>query len=395
MTVELLHEMKPDMRADEAARQRFVSGLRSFVLNDLAADMRLAYDRRIAPAFEREMGRLPADGAEVHKAIRSDPAFKAYSALRVTAQNMVWSSVGPVARRERDKRREAAEAFADRPGSLSLNPDLQVPRNVSAVDVHLMPGSYVGPEDGSDVGAVYDQGLAVFSMGLMGKNLDDIGCSMATYIKLRFPEFKPTRILDVGCTVGHNTLPWKATYPEAEVHAIDVAAPGLAYGSARAKMQDKEVHFHQMSADNLDFPDASFDVVFSSMFLHEISGQTAEAVFQEAKRVLRPGGLMLHMELPPNAQMGAFEGFYLDWDCYYNAEPFYKAFRDRDPRALCERAGFEGQDYLQFVVPSIGIYGRDAIADLVASEGSKTVDSQTTGRLADGVCWFGFGAWRR
>ena len=395
MTVELLHEMKPEVRADEAARQRFVSGLRSFVLNDLASDMRLAYDRRVAPAFERETGRPPADGAEVHKAIRSDPAFKAYSALRVNAQNMVWSSVGPVARRGRDKRRQAAEAVADRPGSLSLNPDFEVPRNVSAVDVHLMPGSYVGAEDGSDVGAVYDQGLAVFSMGLMGKNLDDIGCSMATYVKLRFPDFEPSRILDVGCTIGHNTLPWKATYPEAEVHAIDVAAPGLAYGSARAKMQDKDVHFHQMSADKLDFPDASFDVVFSSMFLHEISGQTAEAVFQEARRVLRPGGLMLHMELPPNTQMGAFEGFYLDWDCYYNAEPFYKAFRDRDPRALCERAGFKDQDYLQFVVPSIGIYGRDAIAGLVANEGSKAVDSQTTGRLADGVCWFGFGAWRR
>ena len=395
MTVELLHEMKPDVQADEAARQRFVSGLRSFVLNDLAADMRLAYDRRVAPTFQREMGRAPVDGSEVHRAIRSDPAFKTYSALRVNAQHMVWSSVAPVVERERDKRRRAAEAVADRPGSVSLDPDLPAPSNVTALDVHLMPGSYVGAGGSSDVGATYDQGLAVFSMGLMGENLDDIGRSMSTYIKLRFPDFQPTRILDLGCTIGHNTLPWKATYPEAEVHAIDVAGPGLAYGSARAKMQGTDIHFHQMSADKLDFPDSSFDVVFSSMFLHEISGQTAEAVFKEAHRVLRPGGLMLHMELPPNAQMGAFEGFYLDWDCYYNAEPFYKAFRDRDPRALCQQAGFGREDYLQFVVPSLGIYGRDAIAELVSSEGSKAVDSQNTGRLAEGVCWFGFGAWRR
>ena len=395
MTVELLHEMKPDARPDEAARQRFVSGLRSFVLNELAADMRSAYDRRVLPAFERERGRAPVDGGEVHKALRSDPAFKAYSATRVHAQRMVWSSVAPIATRERDKRRQAAAAVADKPGTLELDATLEMPSNITAVDVHLMPGSYVGTENGEDAGAIYDQGLAVFSMGLMGRNLDDIGLSMSAYVKARYPDFAPARILDVGCTIGHNTLPWKTRYPSAEVHAIDVAGPGLAYGSARAKMQGQEVHFHQMSADKLDFPDASFDLVFSSMFLHEISGKTTAKVFQEIRRVLRPGGLMLHMELPPNAQMNAFDGFYLDWDCHYNAEPFYKAFRDEDPRELCMRAGFAAEDYVQFVVPSVGVYGEQAIREAVSGEGARTVDSQTTGRLAEGVCWFGFGGWRR
>ncbi len=395
MTVELLHEMKPEIGAGEAARQRFVSGLRSFVLNDLAADMRRAYDDRVLPAFRRETGRDPADGAEVHRALRTDPAFKAYSATRVHAQRMVWDSVAPVALRGREARRRAADQVASRPGSVSLDPALEMPANVTAVDVHLMPGSYVGRDQAEDTGAVYDQGLAVFSMGLMGRNLDDIGLSMSAYVKARFPDFAPARILDLGCTIGHNTLPWKTRYPQAEVHAIDVAAPGLAYGSARAKMQDREIHFHQMSADALGFPDGSFDLVFSSMFLHELPKKTIAKVFEEARRVLRPGGLMLHMELPPNTQMGAFEGFYLDWDCWYNAEPFYKAFRDEEPRGLCARAGFAPDDYLQFVVPSVGIYGEGAVADLVASDGSRAVDSETTGRLADGVCWFGFGSWTR
>ncbi len=395
MTVELLHDMGPDIAPDEAARQRFVSGLRRFVLNDLAADMRRAYDSRVLPGFRRAAGRDPVDGAEVHRALRGDPAFKAYSATRVHAQRMVWDSVAPVALRERDRRRAAAQAVAARPGSLSLDPALEMPSNVTAVDVHLMPGSYVGREQAEDTGAVYDQGLAVFSMGLMGRNLDDIGLSMSAYVKARYPDFAPARILDLGCTIGHNTLPWKERYPDAEVHAIDVAAPGLAYGSARAKMQGREVHFHQMSADALSFPDASFDLVFSSMFLHELPGRTIAKVFQEARRVLKPGGLMLHMELPPNTQMGAFEGFYLDWDGYYNAEPFYKAFRDEEPRELCARAGFAADDYVQVVVPSVGAYGEAAVVDMAASQGSRAVDSQTTGRLAEGVCWFGFGSWAR
>jgi ubiquinone/menaquinone biosynthesis C-methylase UbiE len=395
MTVELLHAMKPEVQPDEAARQRFVSGLRSFVLNDLASDMRLAYDQRVLPAFRRETGRDPANGVEVHKALRGDPAFKAYSATRVHAQRMVWDSVAPVAARGRDARRKAIEAVANGPGSLKLDPALEMPRNITAIDVHLMPGSYAGGAQAEDTGAVYDQGLAVFSMGLMGRNLDDIGLSMSAYVKARYPEFKPARILDVGCTIGHNTLPWKQRYPDAEVHAIDVAAPGLAYASARAKMQGQEVHFRQMPAEQLNYPDASFDLVFSSMFLHELPKKTAAQVFQEIRRVLRPGGLMLHMELPPNTQMSPFEGFYLDWDCYYNEEPFYKAFRDEEPSVLCDRAGFAPDDYIQFVVPSVGIYGEQAVTERVAAHDAGAVDSQTTGRLADGVCWFGFGNWKR
>ena len=393
MAVELKHAMKPTPNAEDQARQRFVSGLRMFILNDLAADMRRAYDTRVAPDFRREHGRDPATGAEVHKALRSDPTFKTYSALRVNAQKMVWDSVTPVVARERARLAKLA-AEAGR-GRVETRSDFDVPRSVSAIDVHFMPGSYTGSGDAEDPtpGAVYDQGLAVFSMGLMGQNLDDIGLSMSRYVSRKFPDFRPLRILDLGCTIGHNTLPWKQTYPNAEVIGIDVAPGGLRYGAARAALQGVDVKFRQMNADHLEFADGSFDLVFSSMFLHELSLKTIGKVFSEIRRVLRPGGLMLHMELPPNTQMGPFEGFYLDWDCYYNVEPFYKAFRDQEPADLCRQAGFGPSRYFQFVVPSIGGYGAEAVDQAIAAEAHE-VNKETTGRLAEGIQWFGFGAWK-
>jgi ubiquinone/menaquinone biosynthesis C-methylase UbiE len=395
MTVELQHPMKPQSTPDELARGRFVSGMRGLILNDLAADMKDAYDRRAAPAFRKEHGRDPETSREAHQALRGDPAFNIYSAMRVQAQKMVWASVADSVEREGDRLAREAENAAAAPGSLTLDPTLDVPKNVHAIDVHLMPGSYTRGADSLEAGAVYDRGLAVFSMGLMGANLDDIGLSMSQYIKQRFPDFTPRRILDTGCTVGHNTLPWKQDYPDAELIAIDAAPGPLAYASARAKMQGQDVHFRQMCADDLAFEDASFDVVWSSMFLHELSKKQRARCFDEAFRVLRPGGLMLHMELPPNEQMGAFDGFYLDWDSYYNNEPFYKGYRDEVPRALCARAGFADADFFEFVVPSIGIYGQQAVTDAARGDRAEGVGQQTTGRLAEGVMWYGFGAWKK
>ena len=395
MSVELQHPMKAEATPDEVARGRFVSGMRSLILNDLAADMRSAYERRAAPAFAKEHGAEPQTSREAHQALRGDPAFNIYSAMRVQAQKMVWASVADSVERETERLVAEAQAVSDLDGSLNLDPALDVPKNVHAIDVHLMPGSYTRGEDSLEAGAVYDRGLAVFSMGLMGANLDDIGLSMSKYIKLRYPDFAPTRILDTGCTVGHNTLPWKQAYPQAQVHAIDAAPGPLAYASARAKMQGQDVAFRQMCADDLAYEDESFDVVWSSMFLHELSKKQRAKCFDEAYRVLKPGGLLLHMELPPNDQMGAFDGFYLDWDSYYNNEPYYKGYRDERPRDLCTRAGFGESEYFDFVVPSIGIYGEKAVAEAATGDRAEGVGQETTGRLAEGVMWYGFGAWKK
>lgn len=392
MAYELQHDLKPPQTLDEGSRQDFVAALRGFVLHDMAADMRAVYERDVRPRLARKLGREPKDGSEVHEGLRDSDYFRFYSSIRVNAQEMTWDAV-----RDKVERARAAVnarcAQAGGPGSLTLDPELVVPRNVSGIDVHLLPGNYdrEGVEDDAAQGAFYDNGAAVFFMGLMGPDQGDIGRTMARLVRDKYHGLEVRKVLDIGCTVGHNTTPWAEVFPGAEVHAVDVAAPCLRYGHARARALGRAVHFHQMDATNLKFPDETFDVVWSSMFLHEVPLKDIRRVLREARRVLRKGGLMIHMELPPNKALPAYDGFYLDWDSWYNNEPFYKTFRDQDPVELCAEAGFDRARIEQHVVPSLNWFGEDTFRKAVEREAG--VD-ENTGRLDQGISWYSFAAWK-
>jgi ubiquinone/menaquinone biosynthesis C-methylase UbiE len=397
MIQDLLHPLNLSPTRDERSRQEFTSSIRAHILVNMASTMNRRFDEKVKPRFVKNNGREPQNGSEVHKAMKDDLYFKFYSSARVNAQEMVWRSVIPVVERNlnqlKSQARTLKEDMSKVGGSVQLDASLQIPKNVSAIDVHLAPGGYHTEytEDDVAAGAIYDNGLNVFAFNMMGKNLDDIGQSMSNFVRLKYPDFQPKKILDCGCTIGHNSVPWANTFPNAQVHAIDISAPLLRYANARSQSQKTAIQYSQMNATSLDFEDDSFDVVFSSMFLHELPLKDIHKFMAEAYRVLKPGGLLLNMELPPNEQMAPYDSFYLDWDCYYNQEPFYKCFRDQDYALLCRKAGFQDEKYVQFIMPQYS-YMKDA--DFADAISSKADIDDKTGRLTSGIQWFGFGAWK-
>ena len=382
----LQHSLTLNKNLDQRARERFTSSMRAWVLTDLAAQMQADYVQASAETKESH-----ESGEAVHEFLKERGLFKWYSSLRCATQELVWQSVLRAIESDPDSVQNiSAAATPKHGGSLVLDDSIDLPEYIDTMDVHLMPGNYQGGHSqGAEAGVVYDNGLDVFSFGVMGKNLDDIGHSMANFTRLKWPELNPKLVVDVGCTIGHNTVPWKQTFPEAEVHGLDAASPCLQYGHARAEAMGVPIAFKQALCDALPYSDNSVDVVFSSMFLHELPTPIIKAFFNEAHRVLKPGGVLINMELPPNDALGAYDAFYLDWDCFYNNEPFYKDFRDLSYSGLCSDAGFAEQDFFQATMPRFTYVNE---AEFAQASGAEATFDADTGRLSDTITWYAFGA---
>ena len=382
----LQHSLTLNKNLDQRARERFTSSMRAWVLTDLAAQMQADYVQASAETNDSH-----ESGEAVHEFLKERGLFKWYSSLRCATQELVWQSVLRAIESDPDSVQNiSAAATPKHGGTLALDDTIDLPNYIDTMDVHLMPGNYQGGHSqGAEAGAVYDNGLDVFSFGVMGKNLDDIGHSMANFTRLKWPELNPKLVVDVGCTIGHNTVPWKQTFPEAEVHGLDAASPCLQYGHARAEAMGVPIAFKQALCDALPYSDNSVDVVFSSMFLHELPTPVIKAFLDEAYRVLKPGGVLINMELPPNDALGAYDAFYLDWDCFYNNEPFYKDFRDLSYSGLCSDAGFAEQDFFQATMPRFTYVSE---AEFAQASGAEATFDADTGRLSDTITWYAFGA---
>jgi SAM-dependent methyltransferase len=281
---------------------------------------------------------------------------------------------------------DQSKEVQDTKGTLRLDAALKIPKYHTAVDIHCQPGAYHSEFVADDVsaGALYDRAVYVYAMGRMGPFNEDMGASQVAYIKANFPGFSPKRILDLGCAVGHSTLPYVDAYPEAEVHAVDVAAPMLRYAHARAQSLGKKVHFSQQNAECMDFEDGSFDLIVSHILLHETSAKALKNILSECFRLLAPDGLMAHSETPPYKNMDEYDAFMLDWDTYNNNEPFWGYTHELDLDRAVAEAGFDATNNFEALAPSA----------FVAAQHKRTNIFQG-GDFGGGGVWYLWGCWKR
>ena len=162
------------------------------------------------------------------------------------------------------------------------------------------------------------------------------------------------RMLDIGTGPGHIPLLLCAALAEGHVVGIDLARHMLEYAERHraASPHADRLEFRLADAKGLDFPDDSFDTVFSNTILHHIPDPLP--FLSEARRVLKPGGVLLVRDLfRPDTPERALElvalhagGGTPDQQELFRAS-LHAAFTPAELRELADRAGLADAELVQ------------------------------------------------
>jgi len=319
--------MMPE-RSFEAA-QRFLLSAKNWWTSRLYPRLRAEYEARSGTHTARH---TVADVADM---LEDLTLYRYFAWLERHLQRMKYSGAYGLARYYDAKRETALQKLDAANGSdriLELNPDLELPHYYTRIDIHQHPG---GIWSDDVAGLVYEHG-ARSTTPLLGESHANLHTRFTTWVAAGG---SPVNILDMGCGFGKSTEPFYTRFPEAGVEGIDLSAPCLRLAAHTARNSGAaNIRFRQRDAAHTGYSDASFDLVTSTMLLHETPPAALERVLSEARRVLEPGGRMIHLDF--HYLPDAFARFMHYGHARRNNEPYMQPIAELDLRTLMRRHGF-------------------------------------------------------
>jgi len=318
------------------AYQSFVLGCKLYWTGRMFPAVRSLYEEKAARS-----GRPVTGPEDVGALIGEETLYREFAWMERHLQRFKYSGrYGLVP--THDKHRAAFEAALDAPlpdGLLELDPDFEQPKYYRSVDIHQHPG---GVWSDSLAGVVYERG-ARSTTPLLERD-KDLHHRFTDIVRARR---QPRRLLDMGCGFGKSSRPFYEGDRDAQVVGVDLAAPCLKLAAQdAARAQARNVRFLQRSATDTKLPDESFDVVTSTMMLHEMPPPVIREVIDESFRLLEPGGLAIHLDfLPPDDPFLTFIHY---GHGRRNNEPFMEPLAKMEIADALRAAGFRNVETLPF-----------------------------------------------
>lgn len=108
------------------------------------------------------------------------------------------------------------------------------------------------------------------------------------------------KVLDAGCGTGALLMALKGRYPDIVAEGLDPDEIALEIAKKKSGRKGLDIKWHLGFMEKMPFDDGSFDIVVSTLALHHVNPEKKLPALMECRRVLRPSGRMVLVDVSPD-----------------------------------------------------------------------------------------------
>ena len=152
----------------------------------------------------------------------------------------------------------------------------------------------------------------------------------------------PTKILDIGCSVGISTEHFRRTFPQAKIWGLDLSSYFLSVAKFRANNNNLDITYVHDNAENMRFSDNFFKLITCNFLFHEVPLTATKTILKETFRILNENGVIAIADLEPEVVNKDKNGFltpFRKW-MFEITEPHIFSYYDNPMKELLLEAGF-------------------------------------------------------
>ena len=112
-------------------------------------------------------------------------------------------------------------------------------------------------------------------------------------INQRYKNSEPIRVLEIGCGTGMTITFLASACNNMDLQGLDFSHTMLSQAYQKLDVSDRKFELVQGNVFDLPFDNNSFDVVYSTRFIHQFNQEEKKIIYKEMERIIQPGGLTI------------------------------------------------------------------------------------------------------